>query len=279
MPKPKRPALNRAREHRIEQEIVVDAYTSDERAIGWHCHLDDKLSFPFKAKCVMVREISPLKKGEEVEVLGMAPGDDCMKEMFVLVRSPAASSACRSRRSNRSARTRRHARRWRIGDTGSTWGGSSEIGCSPVPNPTDALLRHTKMMDRTALTQWVASPTTRSSRASTSQSFRTRSRTREEFRIRFGGFRKNVERTERACDALTLALRRNQPQGLFIYAITRPDRYDLDDLARGCPVDDPKARHAQAAQSFEIALQRLAGFRFERKPIESCAHFAFDIRV
>ena len=85
MPEPKRPALNRAREHRIEQEIVVDAYTPDERAIGWHCHLDDKLRFPFNAKCIAVRDISPLKKGEEVEVLGMAPADDCMREMFVIV--------------------------------------------------------------------------------------------------------------------------------------------------------------------------------------------------
>jgi hypothetical protein len=85
MPNPKRPASNRARERRIEQEIVVDAYGPDERAIGWHCHLDDKLRFPFKAKCIAAREISPLKKGEEVEVLGMAPADDCMREMFVLV--------------------------------------------------------------------------------------------------------------------------------------------------------------------------------------------------
>jgi hypothetical protein len=85
MPKPKRPALDRPRERRITYEIVVDAYTSDERAMGWHCHLDDKLRFPFKAKCIAVREISPLEKGEEVEVLGMALAEDCMKEMFVLV--------------------------------------------------------------------------------------------------------------------------------------------------------------------------------------------------
>lgn len=77
---------SRAREHRIEQEIVVDAYTSDERAIGWHCHLDDKLRFPFTVKCVATREISPLKKSEEVEALGMVPADDCMHEMFVLIR-------------------------------------------------------------------------------------------------------------------------------------------------------------------------------------------------
>ena len=85
MPEPKRPALNRIREHRIEQEIVVDAYGPEERAMGWHCYLDDKLRFPFQAKCNAVRGISTLKKGEEVEVLGMAPEDDCMKEIFVLV--------------------------------------------------------------------------------------------------------------------------------------------------------------------------------------------------
>jgi len=85
MPKPKRPALNRVRERRITYEIVVDAYGPEERAMGWHCYLDDKLRFPFKARCIVVREISPLKKGEEVEVLGMAPADDCMRAMFVLV--------------------------------------------------------------------------------------------------------------------------------------------------------------------------------------------------
>ena len=71
MRKPKRPALNRTRECRIEQEIVVDAYTSDERAIGWHCYLDGKLRFPFKAKCIDAREVSPLTKGREVELNGV----------------------------------------------------------------------------------------------------------------------------------------------------------------------------------------------------------------
>ncbi len=86
MPGPKRPALNRAREHRIEQEIVVDAYTPEERAMSWYYYLEAKLRFPFKAKCIAVRGISPLRKGEEVEVLGMAPEDDCMNEMLVLIR-------------------------------------------------------------------------------------------------------------------------------------------------------------------------------------------------
>jgi hypothetical protein len=86
MPKPKRPASNRARQHRTGQEIVVDAYGPKERAMGWYYHLQGKLAFPFKAKCVMPRAISPLTKNEKVEVLAMAPEDDCMEKMFVLVR-------------------------------------------------------------------------------------------------------------------------------------------------------------------------------------------------
>jgi Calcium binding len=33
-----------------------------------------------------VRKVSPLRKGDEIEVLGLAPEDDCMREMFVLAR-------------------------------------------------------------------------------------------------------------------------------------------------------------------------------------------------
>ena len=86
MPKPKRPALNRARERRIEQQIVVDAYTTEERALRWIYYLEERLQFPFKAKCIAVREISPLKKGEEIQVVGIAKEEDCMHEMFVLIR-------------------------------------------------------------------------------------------------------------------------------------------------------------------------------------------------
>jgi hypothetical protein len=86
MPNPKRPALNRARERRIEQEIVVDAWNEEERALGWYYHLESRLQFPFRAKCMVARKISPLRKDEEVEVLGMAPEDDCMHEMFVIIR-------------------------------------------------------------------------------------------------------------------------------------------------------------------------------------------------
>ena len=75
-----------ARKHRIEQDIVVDAHDEEERAMGWHSYLEDKLRFPFRAKCMVARKISPLKKGEEVEVISLAPEDDCMRTMVVLIR-------------------------------------------------------------------------------------------------------------------------------------------------------------------------------------------------
>jgi hypothetical protein len=76
---------NEAREHRIHMEIVVDAYDEEERAMGWYYYLDDQLAFPFRATCVVERRISPLQKGEVVEVTGLAPAEECEHEMFVEV--------------------------------------------------------------------------------------------------------------------------------------------------------------------------------------------------
>jgi hypothetical protein len=81
-----RPKENKARERRIEMEVVVDAYNAEERAMGWYSYLEEKLKVPFKARCQSKREISPLRIGEEVEVLGMAPETECEAEMFVRVR-------------------------------------------------------------------------------------------------------------------------------------------------------------------------------------------------
>jgi Calcium binding len=74
------------REERITMEAVVDAYGSGERAMGWYYYLDGKLKVPFKARCQSARPISVLKVGQEVEVLGMAPEEECETEMFVWVR-------------------------------------------------------------------------------------------------------------------------------------------------------------------------------------------------
>ena len=72
-----------AREHRISMEAVVDAYNEQERAIGWYYYLEMKINFPFLARCAARRSTSPLKVGDEVEVIGMAPVEECEHDMFV----------------------------------------------------------------------------------------------------------------------------------------------------------------------------------------------------
>lgn len=76
--------VNRRREKRIENEIVVDAYTSDERALGWYYHLQGKLRFPFEATCTKRRATSPFRVGELLSIMGLAPEDDCMNEIIVM---------------------------------------------------------------------------------------------------------------------------------------------------------------------------------------------------
>lgn len=77
---------NKDREHRIHIDIIVDAYDEQERAMGWYYYLEDKLRFPLLARCVAKRAISPLQVGDEVELIGMAPEDECEREMFVTIR-------------------------------------------------------------------------------------------------------------------------------------------------------------------------------------------------
>jgi hypothetical protein len=81
--KPKKPKRDEEREERISMEIVVDAYNEDERAVGWFCYLEERLAFPFLTRCISERAISPLRVGDEVEVVGMGPADECQRDMFV----------------------------------------------------------------------------------------------------------------------------------------------------------------------------------------------------
>ncbi len=80
---PSRPAKSKARRERILIESIGDAYGPEEQAMGWYYYLEDKLDFPFRAKCIAERVISPLREGDKVEVTGMAPESDCQQEMFV----------------------------------------------------------------------------------------------------------------------------------------------------------------------------------------------------
>jgi hypothetical protein len=60
------------REERIQDEAIVDAYGPEEQAMSWYYHLENKIHFPFQAKCIGVRSTSPLRKGETVEVCRLA---------------------------------------------------------------------------------------------------------------------------------------------------------------------------------------------------------------
>jgi Calcium binding len=73
------------REERIQNEIVVDAYGAEEQAMGWYYYLEDKIRFPFQAECIVAQVVSPLLKGETVEVRRMAPEDACSSDMLVLI--------------------------------------------------------------------------------------------------------------------------------------------------------------------------------------------------
>jgi len=81
-----RPKRDPVREERIQNEAVVDAKGPEEQAMGWYYYLDNKIRFPFQAKCIAAKVVSPLRKGETVEVQRMAPEDVCSADRLVLIR-------------------------------------------------------------------------------------------------------------------------------------------------------------------------------------------------
>lgn len=89
----KQPKENKEREDRIINEVIVDAYNEEERAMGWYYYAADNIKFPFKARCVSKRSTSPLKVGKIVEVVGIAAADDCDRELMVLVKGEGESLA------------------------------------------------------------------------------------------------------------------------------------------------------------------------------------------
>jgi hypothetical protein len=71
------------REDRLRMEIIVDAYGPEEQAMGWYYYLESTLTLPFTATCITERAISPLRLGDEVDILRLAPESECQHEMFV----------------------------------------------------------------------------------------------------------------------------------------------------------------------------------------------------
>ena len=85
-----KPRQNRIREERIHNHAIVDAYGPEEQALGWYHYLEIKIKVPFSARCVTSKVVSPLRKGETVDVRSfapeLAPEDPCAHDMRVLIR-------------------------------------------------------------------------------------------------------------------------------------------------------------------------------------------------
>ena len=73
------------RDERINMEIIVDAYTKDEQAMGWHIYLEETMDFPFEAEVVDEKEVSPLEDGETVRVVGKPSSEPSLRQQFVTV--------------------------------------------------------------------------------------------------------------------------------------------------------------------------------------------------
>ena len=82
----KKPKRDPVREDRIHNEAIADANGPEEQVMGWYYYLDDKIRFPFQARCIAAKVVSPLIDGETVEVQRMAPEDACSSDMLVLIR-------------------------------------------------------------------------------------------------------------------------------------------------------------------------------------------------
>jgi Calcium binding len=82
----KKPKKDPVREDRIHNEAIVDAYGPEEQAMSWYYYLDGRIRFPFQAKCTAAKAVSPLRKGETVEVRRMASEEVCSADMLVRIR-------------------------------------------------------------------------------------------------------------------------------------------------------------------------------------------------
>ena len=54
--------------------------------MSWYYYLEGKIRFPFQARCLAAKAVSPFRKGETVEVLRMAAEDACEHDMLVQIR-------------------------------------------------------------------------------------------------------------------------------------------------------------------------------------------------
>jgi hypothetical protein len=64
--------------------------------MSWYYYLEGKIRFPFQARCVATKAISPLHKGETIEVLRMASEDACEHDLLVQIRWQGRKVGCPS---------------------------------------------------------------------------------------------------------------------------------------------------------------------------------------
>jgi hypothetical protein len=72
---PELPPRDEAREQRIGQ-LLSDATAEYERIAAWFDYLEQQLRFPFVARCISLAAHSPLRVGEQVEVVDLTDVDD-----------------------------------------------------------------------------------------------------------------------------------------------------------------------------------------------------------
>ncbi len=76
---------NKSRDKRIAEQILVDTYSDEEVIMAWRCYLEEAIECAFTAICAIKLPISPLKKGEIVKVLKIAPEDKRIADIFAII--------------------------------------------------------------------------------------------------------------------------------------------------------------------------------------------------
>jgi len=88
----KRSEKNEELEEAIFMEAVVDAYNEVEQAMGWYYFLEDRLNFPFTAKCREEKRTNRVKKDQIYQVVGMADTEECGHDMYVLIKEEGSEN-------------------------------------------------------------------------------------------------------------------------------------------------------------------------------------------
>src|SRR5574341_406322 len=82
----RRVSENTAREKRIFNDVIVEAYESYDVIMCWLVYFEDSLAFPVEAECIEKRKISPLRKGEKVTALELLADEENLGgDFFVII--------------------------------------------------------------------------------------------------------------------------------------------------------------------------------------------------